>query len=234
TALKLPVHTLHLDLVRCPSQLNDILESKHLSPSSTLSLGVVDGRNIWKNDYQQSMGLIKKAIKSIGEERIMIAPSCSLIHTPCDLESETVEETLPAEVKQWLAFAKQKLTEIADLKNLVGAEKSSAALSNFQTNQAAIAARRSSPRIHNEQVKQRMKVITEADGRRKHPFALRKEAQKVALGLPLFPTTTIGSFPQTAEVRTWRSRYKKGAISISEYEAFLKEETEKAIRWQEK
>src|SRR5690606_37048114 len=80
TALKLPVHTLHLDLVRCPSQLNDILESEHLSPSSTLSLGVVDGRNIWTNDYQQSMGLIKKAIKSIGEERIMIAPSCSLIH----------------------------------------------------------------------------------------------------------------------------------------------------------
>ena len=116
TALALPVHTLHLDLVRCPSQLDDILESGQLSNTVSLSLGVVDGRNIWKNDFKKSLATIKKATDAIGENRVLIAASCSLIHSPCDLELETNNATLTPEIKQWLAFAKQKTEEIVLLK----------------------------------------------------------------------------------------------------------------------
>ena len=112
TALSLPVHALHLDLVRCPSQLDDILESKYLSEITLFSLGVVDGRNIWKNDFKKSLSLIQKAINALGEDRIIIAPSCSLLHSPCDLENETNEATLTPEIKQWLAFAKVTLVSV--------------------------------------------------------------------------------------------------------------------------
>ncbi|MDP1760071.1 MAG: 5-methyltetrahydropteroyltriglutamate--homocysteine S-methyltransferase, partial [Candidatus Woesebacteria bacterium] len=122
TVLSLPVHTLHLDLVRCPSQLDDIVNSNNLSANTHLSLGVVDGRNIWKNDFKNSLALINKAIDKIGTDRIMIAPSCSLIHSPCDLDLETNEETLTPEIKQWLAFAKQKIDEVVILKQLAKPE----------------------------------------------------------------------------------------------------------------
>ncbi|MDR7128653.1 5-methyltetrahydropteroyltriglutamate--homocysteine methyltransferase [Algoriphagus sp. 4150] len=232
-ALSLPVHTLHLDLVRCPSQLDDILDSGKLKANVNLSLGVVDGRNIWKNDFQNSLSQINKVIDKIGADRIWIAPSCSLIHSPCDLDLETNEETLPAEVKQWLAFAKQKIAEIVILKKLVENDKDIQVLEDFSQNVVAIASRKSSTLIHNPQVKDRVKSIAKTDDQRESNFSSRQSKQKASLNLPLFPTTTIGSFPQTTEVRSWRARFKKGDLTKEAYEKLLEDETKDSILWQE-
>lgn len=227
-ALSLPVNVLHLDLVRCPKQLVDILESDKLSSKTQLSLGVVDGRNIWKNDFENSLSLINKAISKIGKDRILIAPSCSLLHSPCDLDFET---ELNPEIKQWLAFAKQKLDEVVILKHLADGDESAA--KKLEENVLAQTKRKSSVLVHNDKVKERVLAITDKYAKRESKFANRKETQHKALNLPLFPTTTIGSFPQTAEVRTWRAKFKKGELNKQQYETLLKEETEKAIRWQE-
>lgn len=227
-AASLPVCALHIDLVRCPEQLDEVLNV--LPKNVTLSLGVVDGRNIWKNDFQQSLELINKAISKIGSERILIAPSCSLLHSPCDLDFET---KLNPEIKQWLAFAKQKTDEVVTLKQLANPEENKTALEKLKANQLAVESRKTSKLIHNDKVKQRVNAITEADAKRQNIFSVRKDKQHKALNLPLFPTTTIGSFPQTTEVRTWRAKFKKGEINAQQYDTLLKEETEKAIRWQE-
>jgi 5-methyltetrahydropteroyltriglutamate--homocysteine methyltransferase len=232
-ALSLPVHTLHLDLVRCPSQLDDILNADGLSDNTYLSLGVVDGRNIWKNDFDNSLALINKAIKKIGTNRIMIAPSCSLIHSPCDLDLETNEETLRPEVKQWLAFAKQKIDEVVILKQLASPLINNTVLEKLKQNQSVAESRKVSKLIHNAKVKDRIKAITKQDAKRQNPFATRKIKQRNTLKLPLFPTTTIGSFPQTTEVRNWRAKFKKGELDQKQYDDLIKEETEKTIRWQE-
>ncbi|AOZ99415.1 5-methyltetrahydropteroyltriglutamate--homocysteine S-methyltransferase [Flavobacterium commune] len=233
TALALPVDTLHLDLVRCPSQLDDILESGKLAPNVKLSLGVVDGRNIWKNDFKKSLALIEKATAAIGNDRILIAPSCSLIHSPCDLDLETNDKTLTPEIKQWLAFAKQKIEEVVVLRNLASGEITENDQAHYQENTIANENRKTSKLIHNEAVKNRVASITSGDDQRKNVFAVRREKQIEALKLPLFPTTTIGSFPQTAEVRSWRAKFKKGELSQYEYDTLLEKETEETIRFQE-
>ncbi|QBJ85004.1 5-methyltetrahydropteroyltriglutamate--homocysteine S-methyltransferase [Chryseobacterium gleum] len=227
-AVSLPVNVLHIDLVRNPEQLDDILDV--IPESLSLSLGVVDGRNIWKNDYEKSLSLIKKAVNQLGSERILIAPSCSLLHSPCDLDFET---SLNPEIKNWLAFAKQKVAEIVTLKELASETESKQIPEAFEENKKAIESRRTSPLIHNDQVKQRANAVTEKDAQRINPFRIRKEQQQKVLQLPLFPTTTIGSFPQTAEVRSWRAKFKKGELTAEQYDALLKEETQRTIRWQE-
>jgi 5-methyltetrahydropteroyltriglutamate--homocysteine methyltransferase len=233
TILALPVHTLHLDLVRCHSQLDDILESGLLSSKVHLSLGVVDGRNIWKNDFKKSLALIEKATNAVGSDRIWIAPSCSLIHSPCDLGLETNDETLTPEIKQWLAFAKQKIEEIVILRNLASNEITENDQASFEENTTANANRKEAKIIHNSAVKTRVAAIEEKDSKRNNPFSIRRQQQIDALQLPLFPTTTIGSFPQTPEVRSWRAKFKKGELSLTEYEALLQKETEETIRFQE-
>ena len=233
TALALPVDTLHLDLVRCPSQLDDILESGKLAAHVNLSLGVVDGRNIWKNDFKKSLALIEKAVAALGTDRILIAPSCSLIHSPCDLDLETNDQTLTPEIKQWLAFAKQKIEETVVLRNLASGEITENDQAHFQENTIANENRKTSKLIHNDGVKNRVASITAGDDERKNAFAVRRKKQIEALQLPLFPTTTIGSFPQTAEVRNWRAKFKKGELSQSEYDGLLQKETEETIRFQE-
>lgn len=233
TALSLPVNALHLDLVRCPSQLEDILGSNLLKQHVQLSLGVVDGRNIWKNDFQQSLALIKKAAAKIGSANLMIASSCSLLHAPCDLDLEINEEVLLPEIKQWLAFAKQKLAEIVTLQELVSGKDSTKSAEKLQENIAANHRRQTSALIHNSAVKQRVNMITDQDVARKNKFSVRRQAQKKSLQLPLFPTTTIGSFPQTAEVRSWRAKFKKGELSQGEYDQLIQQETEGTIRFQE-
>ena len=230
-------------MVRCPAQLDDIFNTNSLSANTHLSLGVVDGRNIWKNDFKNSLELINKAIDKIGADRIMIATSCSLMHSPCDLDLETYEETLTPEIKQWLAFAKQKIDEVVTLKQLVKPEDLPAetlvkvgtktALEKLKENQAAIESRKASKLIHNNKVKERVKAITEEDAKRKNPFAIRKLKQQKALNLPLFPTTTIGSFPQTTEVRSWRTKFKKGELTQQQYDKLIEKETEETIRFQE-
>ena len=233
TVLALPVHTLHLDLVRCSSQLDDILDSGKLATNVNLSLGVVDGRNIWKNDFKKSLALIQKATDALGKDRILIAPSCSLIHSPCDLDLETNDATLTPEIKQWLAFAKQKIEEIVLLQNFALDEISLVDSVSFQQNTIANENRKTSKLIHNEGVKNRVASITKGDDQRKNPFAIRRFKQIAALNLPLFPTTTIGSFPQTAEVRSWRAKFKKGELSQQQYDDLLQKETEETIRFQE-
>jgi 5-methyltetrahydropteroyltriglutamate--homocysteine methyltransferase len=233
TVLALPVHTLHLDLVRCSSQLDDILESKLLSKDTTLSLGVVDGRNIWKNDFKKSLATIKKATDALGKNRIMIAPSCSLIHSPCDLDLETNDDTLTPEIKQWLAFAKQKIEEVALLKSFASNEQEAESSLRFIENNVANEDRKTSKLIHNTTVKNRVASITANDSKRENTFTIRRKKQIEVLNLPLFPTTTIGSFPQTIEVRSWRAKFKKGELSQNEYNDLLQKETEETIRFQE-
>ncbi|MEI6947172.1 5-methyltetrahydropteroyltriglutamate--homocysteine S-methyltransferase [Paraflavisolibacter sp. H34] len=232
-ALSLPVQTLHLDLVRCPAQLDDILAAGFAHSATQLSLGVVDGRNIWINDFEQSLTSIRRAVEHLGADRLWIAPSCSLLHVPCDLELESNEKTLPAEVKSWLAFAKQKLEEVVTLKQLAAGDDNARARERWRANAAANKSRRTSPLTRNAAVRQRVAGLTPQDDRRRSAFAVRRPLQHEALRLPLFPTTTIGSFPQTAEVRSWRAQWKKGALSAEEYDRRIARETENAIRWQE-
>ena len=231
TALSLPVHTLHLDVVRCPSQLKDIFSSGKLSSNTHLSLGIIDGRNIWINDFQQSLLLITDAIEQLGENRISIATSCSLLHVPCDLDAETNEKSLTPEIKRWLAFAKQKVEELVTLKKIIEGEDDTTILR--ENNAIAIQNRKASPLIHNYEVKQRVAAIANKPINRNKPFEVRKTIQKERLRLPLFPITTIGSFPQTHEVRSWRANYKKGNLTEEQYVQLLKEEIKESIKWQE-
>ena len=228
-ALQLPVDTLHLDLVRCPSQLNDILESKYFNPKTKLSLGVVDGRNIWKNDFEATIKTIEKASKRLNPENLWIASSCSLLHTPYDLDLETI---LEPEIKQWLAFAKQKIEEIVSLKHLLK-DENDGYLHLFEENKLANLTKKSSKLIHNDSVKTRISNLKLSDSHRESIFSTRQGLQKQALHLPVFPTTTIGSFPQTKEVRSWRLKFKKGTLSQQEYDDLIAKEIEDSIRFQE-
>ena len=227
----LPVDAIHLDLVRDPAQLEIMM--KLVAGEKKLSLGLVDGRNIWKNDFANSLKFIAKAIEKIGEERVMIAPSCSLLHVPCDLELETNEEVLSSEIKQWLSFAKQKLEEVVALKQLSMQKESIESIQLFKENQEAIRSRRTSGLIHNDLVKERIDFVEQFKEMKRSPFPLRKKEQHKRLELPSFPTTTIGSFPQTADVRTWRAKLKRNELSKNEYDRLVQGEIGKAVRWQE-
>jgi len=230
-AVSLPVHALHLDLVRGENQLDTVLAK--VPASLTLSLGVVEGRNIWKNDYEKSLAKIQQAVAALGKDRVWVGTSSSLLHVPFDLDSEKNEETLPAEVKNWLAFAKQKLAEVKDLAVLAEGEVDAATAERYEANKAAAESRRTSPLIHKPEVKTRVSNITDEDAKRTSPFEARKAAQKAKFGLPDFATTTIGSFPQTKDVRKWRADLKKGVITQEEYDKAIAEETESVIRLQE-
>lgn len=230
-AVSLAVDVLHLDLVRNPEQLDPVLTA--IPETLSLSLGVIDGRNIWKNNYLQSLQTIYKAVKKIGKERVLIAPSCSLLHVPCDLDVETNEEVLTPEIKQWLAFAKQKLDEVVIIKQLANSENITQAAKKLEDNIEINKRRKDSALIHNQEVKQRVLNIEDADSHRQSAFEIRKALQVKELNLPLFPTTTIGSFPQTTEVRSWRAKYKRGDLTKKQYEELLRKETEETIRFQE-
>lgn len=233
-ATKLPIDALHLDLVRCPSQLSDILTPAFIASKTILSLGVVDGRNVWKNDFEKSNTFITKAVAAIGKDRVMIAPSCSLLHVPCDLDNEKNTDVLTSEIKNWMAFAKQKLQEVVALKKLNDAPLQSEEIKILNANKDSIENRKSSKLIHKQHVKERVKAVQPKDSQRKSTFQSRQQIQEKALQLPLMPTTTIGSFPQTDEVRANRAKYKKGDITRAQYEDFVKVEMTKAIEWQEK
>jgi len=231
-AVSLPVTALHIDLVRNPEQLESILAV--LPDSMLLSAGVVDGRNIWKSEYQVALQLLEVSLNHIGNNRLIISPSCSLIHSPCDLDTEdngTILTPLSAEIRQWLAFAKQKVNEVVELKQLLNNEKD--ILPNLDENIKCAENRRSSTLIHKNEVKKRVAGISQKDENRLNSFSVRKDAQHKTLKLPQFPTTTIGSFPQTPEVRSWRAKYKKGDLTLAEYDALLEKETEETIRFQE-
>ena len=194
-----------------------------------LSLGVVDGRNVWRADLDRALGLLERAAARLGPDRIMVAPSCSLLHCPIDLDNEPA---LDAELKGWMAFAKQKLQEVAILARAVNQGRAAVA-DDLAASRAAVESRTKSTRIHNPAVRQRMADVDEDMLRRRHPFAQRREAQRRRLALPLLPTTTIGSFPQTGEVRKARAALKKGEWSLEQYETFCRQEIERTVRFQE-
>jgi 5-methyltetrahydropteroyltriglutamate--homocysteine methyltransferase len=226
-ALSLPVSGLHIDLVRAPEQLEQVAR---LAPKNlVLSLGLIDGRNVWRADLNAALDYLKPLVGGWPLDRIEIAPSCSLVHVPVDLELETA---LDAELKSWLAFATQKLDELVLLGRALSEGRGEVAEA-LQASADAIASRRKSLRVHDPLVEGRLAALDDAMARRKSAFAERRRKQGEKLNLPSFPTTTIGSFPQTAEVRKARSAHAKGELSYADYEAFLRKETEAAIRWQE-
>ncbi len=227
----LPFEVLHVDLIRAPLALDELLVA--LPEPKKLSLGLVDGRNIWRNDFGHSLTLMAKAVETLGKDRVWIAPSCSLIHSPVDLTNETNEENLPAQVKQWLAFAKQKLAELVTLKRIAIGDNNPAVAHKLADNRIAQKNKLQSGLIHNQTVKERVAAIGTNDSKRQHPFDIRRKTQEQVLKLPAYPSTTIGSFPQTAEVRSWRAKYKSGAISNEAYVLLIEEETSKAVKWQE-
>lgn len=222
-AVNLHVSALHIDLVRAPEQLNEVLA---LIPERLqLSIGVVDGRNVWKNDYENSLKLIRKAVNKLGSERVIIAPSCSLLHSPIDLELET---ELDFDIRNWMAFAKQKLSEVTELRHIAeGNDK------YLQANRWAIESRRLSKQVHKQAVKERVAAISDADSTRLSAFQVRQQVQHERFKLPLFPTTTIGSFPQTDDIRQLRAKFKKGELTVKQYDEAIEKATIEAIRWQE-
>ncbi|MCX8478092.1 MAG: 5-methyltetrahydropteroyltriglutamate--homocysteine S-methyltransferase [Sphingomonas sp.] len=220
----LPVAGLHVDLVRAPEQLDPLL--KAAPKSLLLSLGVVDGRNVWRADLD---ALIERIAPIAATRDLVLAPSCSLLHVPVDL---ALESKLDPEVAQWLAFAAQKIEELAILKQALNEGRESVA-AELGAAARASAARKASPRVHNPAVAERIAAVTPAMYARRSSLDARIDAQAAVLGLPAFPTTTIGSFPQTAEVRGARARHNRGEIDAATYAGFLREETAQAIRWQE-
>lgn len=225
-ACGLPVDGLHVDLVRAPDQLDAVLGDMG---DRKLSLGLVDGRNIWRTDLTRALGLAEKAVAALGSGRIEIAPSCSLLHVPVDLLHETV---LDDELKGWLAFARQKLDEVTALSRAAETGRAGAAAA-FDAADAAIASRAASARIHDPAVKARAAAVTAADTTRKNPYAARNQEQRARLGLPAYPTTTIGSFPQTSEIRKARAAHRRGELNDAEYRSFLEDQTRDCVRRQE-
>jgi 5-methyltetrahydropteroyltriglutamate--homocysteine methyltransferase len=227
TAMSLPVAGLHLDLVRSPNQLSDVL--KKAPKGLVLSLGVIDGRNIWRANLAGLLDRLEPLVKKRGADQIQIAPSCSLLHVPVDLDQET---DLDPELKTWLAFSVQKMAELATLGKALAAGRDSVS-DILAASASAAAARRTSSKVHDPAVAKRMATVTPAMGRRTGGFAERAKAQRKRFNLPVFPTTTIGSFPQTPEVRKARAAHTKGTLGDAEYKTFLYAETARAVRWQE-
>ncbi len=220
----LPVAGTHLDLVRGAGDVNRVLEK--WPTGRILSAGIVDGRNIWRSDLEVQLSTLERIRDRVGTDALWIAPSCSLLHVPQDLD---LEKRLDGEIKQWLAFAKQKLAEVAVLTEAVQGGRSAVAKPLAESRVAA-ESRRTSPRIHRESVRSRVTAVKPADERRPSSFAARRAKQ---VKLPAFPTTTIGSFPQTAEVRNARKKLHDGTWSVSEYDKFVEGEINRTLKIQE-
>lgn len=227
-AASLPVDGLHVDLVRSPEQLEVV--ARALPAARVLSAGVIDGRNIWRADLNKAHTALRRIADIRGTDKLWVAPSCSLLHVPVDLALET---RLDPEIRDWLAFGSEKLTEVAALAEAAGVTATSSVSSPaFVESRRAIAGRATSRRVHDDAVARRLSSLTSTMFSRRSRYAARREAQH-SLGLPLLPTTTIGSFPQTREVRAARAELKAGKRSLEAYESFIREETERTIRAQE-
>lgn len=226
-ACNLPVAGLHIDAVRAPEEVARVVD--WLPAHKVLSLGVVDGRNIWKTDLNKILDWLEPLAQRLNE-RLWIAPSCSLLHVPVDLDSE---ENLDDDLRQWLAFAQQKIDEVVLLGRAIN-EGRNAVAEALANNQKAITARQQSNRVHNPAVREAIACADTALGQRQSPYPDRARAQSARLNLPDFPTTTIGSFPQTPNIRQARQAFRKQELSASAYEQRMKSEIEYAIREQEK
>jgi len=225
-AASLPVDGLHVDLTRAPQQLGDVLDA--LPEGRVLSCGVVDGRNVWRSRPARVLPLLRQAQARLGGDRLWLAPSCSLLHVPIDLAAETALE--PAR-SATMAFARQKLEELrvyADA--LAGHAEAEAAL---QAQQALLDRQAQQPGVCNPAVRARLHELSPQTTLRRSPFATRRVTQAEALALPPLPTTTIGSFPQTDELRQARAAHRTGRLADAAYEALLEAEVERVVRFQE-
>ncbi|CAE6737445.1 5-methyltetrahydropteroyltriglutamate--homocysteine methyltransferase [Paraburkholderia nemoris] len=225
-ACGLPVQGLHVDAVNGRSEVEQVVA--RLPAEKILSLGVINGRNIWKTDLSAVLEWLTPIHRTL-QARLWIAPSCSLLHVPVDLNSE---QKLDHEIRSWLAFALQKLDELKIIAKALndGSEPVRAALAE---NQAAIQSRRTSPRVHNPAVKDAIAKIDAALGRRASAYPQRAARQSALLNLPAYPTTTIGSFPQTAEIRQARSQFKSGELDEAGYKTVMQHEIARSVQEQE-
>ena len=227
TLAALPVAAIGLDLVRGRRNLG-LLQRHGLPGGKYVVAGVVDGRNVWINDLDASLATLREVEAAVGDDRVVVGTSCSLLHVPLELELET---DLDPELYSWLAFANQKIAEVGTLARAL--EDPNAAADELAANRAALESRRGSPRTHNPAVRERVAATTDADYDRAGSAEARRAAQRERLRLPPFPTTTIGSFPQTPEIRRARRRHNSGAIDDAQYEGFLEQEIAEVIRLQE-
>lgn len=220
-------YAFHVDLVRHPEQLQPVID--HLGPKQILSAGVVDGRNIWKTKFKNAIEIVEAAVQKLGKDRVIVATSSSLLHTPHTLASE---KNLDDEVRDWFSFASEKAVEVAILAKAVtnGPDSVKAEL---EANAKSHQARATSKRTNNPEVKKRVDAVKKADYERKNAFPTRYAAQKEHIKLPEFPTTTIGSFPQTKDIRIQRNKFTKGEISAEEYEKFIEKEIQDCIAIQD-
>ncbi|WP_309045788.1 5-methyltetrahydropteroyltriglutamate--homocysteine S-methyltransferase [Marinobacter sediminicola] len=225
-ACELSVAGIHLDAISAANEVSQLAD--WLPAHKVLSLGVINGRNIWKTDLNATLDLLEPLKEKLGE-RLWLAPSCSLLHVPVDLESET---TLDDEVRNWLAFARQKLQELNTLAKALD-EGRGAVAKELAANQNAIESRRQSSRVHNPAVAEALSAITPEHGQRKSPFSTRSKLQQERFKLPAYPTTTIGSFPQTPEIRAVRKEFRQGNLSQQDYTARIHEEIAYCVEQQE-
>jgi 5-methyltetrahydropteroyltriglutamate--homocysteine methyltransferase len=227
---KLPIAGLHIDLDRAPDQLDSVI-SAIKSTSIVLSLGVVSGRNIWKTDIAAAIKLGQSAVEALGQDRVIVATSSSLLHTPVTLENE---HKLTAEQKDWFSFALQKAHEVAVIAAALSSSQDSKIAEALEANKASIAKRREFETASDDSVRKRVAAITPDQLERRSPFAVRQKIQAEKLKLPKFPTTTIGSFPQTKEIRQARAKLGKGELTPEQYEEFIKKEIDAVVAFQEK
>jgi 5-methyltetrahydropteroyltriglutamate--homocysteine methyltransferase len=225
----LPVEGIGLDLHRGPKNVELIAKEGGLT-DQWLFAGIVDGRNVWINELEHSLDLLSGLRDRC--EQLVVSTSCSLLHTPVDLEAEPPSDVLDDELRSWMAFAKQKVGEVVALATGLG-EGREAIADRLDANDRALEDRRNSHRTRNPSVRDRVGALTDEDARRQSPFEVRREPQHARLGLPLFPTTTIGSYPQTAEIRQARKELREGQIDRAEYDRRMRAEIERVIRFQE-
>jgi 5-methyltetrahydropteroyltriglutamate--homocysteine methyltransferase len=227
TALRLPVAGIHLDLVRVPHQIDQVIAN---APARMiLSLGVVDGRNVWRTDLNEVLDRIEPVAERWAPEKVTLAPSCSLLHVPLDLEREI---HLSSDLRSWLAFAIQKVDELSTLARALH-EGREVVEEILLESACALAVRKQSKQTHDPLVRDRLVQLTSTMCQRHSGFEQRRALQHQRLALPAFPTTTIGSFPQTEKVRKARAAYGKGAQSEADYKSNLRDEISSAIHWQE-
>jgi 5-methyltetrahydropteroyltriglutamate--homocysteine methyltransferase len=225
-ACRLPVAGLHVDAVRAAHELQAVLD--WLPPQRELSVGIVDGRNIWRTDPDRALAALRPALER-RRGRLWIAASCSLLHVPLRLRDDTA---LDPELRSWLSGAQEKLGELALLRAALGGGH--AALNNeLQAARAAVAARAGSPRVKDPAVTRRTAALPPQADRRGSPFPQRQALQRAQLKLPPFPTTTIGSFPQTGRIRAARAAFKRGELPHEAYRAEMQREIAQAVHKQE-
>ncbi|MEX2444102.1 MAG: 5-methyltetrahydropteroyltriglutamate--homocysteine S-methyltransferase [Alkalispirochaeta sp.] len=226
TMAALPVEGFHLDAVRGDEQLSTVIET--LPEDAVISLGVIDGRNVWRADLSRILDWLEP-LAARRSDRLWLAPSCSLLHVPYDV---AVEDKLPREIHSWLAFARQKLDELDVLKRAINDGRESVAAELVKSDEI-VRNRRSSQLRTDPTVQDRLDAITPADAQRDLPYRARAPLQRGRLNLPLYPTTTIGSFPQTTEIRRARRAWRSGELSDSDYQSAMRREIEEVVREQE-